>query len=263
MSQNQDEQINSQQLTSETGEETQQTPVSSTQGQSENVDGLPDKFAGKSAADIAQAYRELEKERGRLASELGSARKEREDTEYRFRNLEQAVARHNSVPSPQQQAETDPFSTFEESFDNDPKQAIKQALLKQQDLANRQAANQSMQQRAVEAQDFYWRQKKENQDYARREPLMQQLVSEYQDIIRPEFLNSKKALEALDLMSRGRDVDYYTKQAVATASKNGSSQRNEKLRAQSESGSSDGSQGIDTGKMSSKDIAKLLKRSDE
>ena len=51
----------------------QQTPELSTQGQSEAVeivDAIPQKFVGKSPMEIIQAYKELEKERGRLASEL-------------------------------------------------------------------------------------------------------------------------------------------------------------------------------------------------
>jgi hypothetical protein len=268
VSQPQDEQIVNQHTTSNE-EILEQTPESSTQGQSEQSDeNLPDKFAGKSAAEIAQAYKELERDRGRLASELGSTRKEREEMESRFRMLEQSVARYNAMPTQvpppaQTVAEPDPFETFDQVFDEDPKRALKEALKAQTQLLNKRTEQQSMQQRAQEAQDFYWRAKKENPDYARREPIMQQLANEFQDVIRPEFLNSKRVLEALDLMSRGRDVDHYVKQAVATSSKNSSSVRQEKLKSQSESGSSDGNQTVDFTKMSSADMAKFLKRSED
>lgn len=262
---NKDEQIADQQATSEN--ETQ-TPESSTQGQSENADGtMPEKFAGKSATEIYQAYREIEKDRGRLASELGNVRKEREDMESRFRNLEQAVARYNYQPTPQvtQEAQPDPFEVLEKTFDENPKQAIKEALRLQQEVAQRQYNENLLQQQALEGSQYYWNQKKENPDYARREPMMQELKAMYQDIIRPEFVNSKKVLEALDLMSRGRDIDYYSQQAVAKAQKNGSSVREEKRRAQSESSTSEGEQLKDTTKMSAAEFARYkgLKRADE
>lgn len=268
MSQPQDEQIANQQATSNE-ENLEQTPESSTQGQSEQSDEtLPDKFAGKSAADIAKAYRELEQERGRLASELGNTRKEREEMEGRFRSLEQSVARYNSmptqVPPPAQSVpDEDPFKTFDEVFDEDPKKAIREVLSQQSQELQKRNQVQSMQQRAAEAQEFYWKAKKENPDYARREPAMQQLAQEFQDVIRPEFLNSKRVLEALDLMSRGRDVDFYVKQGVATSQKNSSSVRQEKLRSQSESGTSDGSQNVDFNKMSAAEMAKFLARSED
>ena len=272
MNTKQDGQTSEQLEASLNGEEgtSQQTLESSTSEQSVQVEDanlIPEKFVGKSAYEISQAYRELEKERGRMANELGSARKEREEMENRFKSLEQAVSRYNTMPTqtpPQvQQQEQDPLSAFDEVFDEDPKKAIKEALRLQHDQMRKQNQEQSYQQRAQEAQQYYWSQKKDNSDYARREPIMQQLVSEFQDVIRPEYLNSKKVLEALDLMSRGKDLDFYTKQAVASVQKNGSSVREEKRRAQSESSSSDGDQLKEFSKLSSKEMEKLLRNSDE
>lgn len=263
---NQDEQIADQQATSEQTENQTQESVSAL-GQSENVGETPDKFSGKSAAEIAQAYRELEKERGRLAQELGTTRKEREEAMGQFMELQRAVSRYNSMPTqqpPAQQQVEDPFSSFDQLFEEDPKRAVKETLKRQQELLARQTMQQSLQQRQAEANEYYWNEKKSNQDYARREPLMQQLVAEYQDIIKPEYLNSVKALKALDLMSRGKDLDFYVKQAASTAQKNGSSVRDEKRRAQSESANSGGEQQqVDFSKLSSKEMAKYLKRSDD
>lgn len=269
----QDEQIDNQQSTSNQEERSSnQTLQSSTEGQSDNVDAanlIPEKFAGKNAVEIAQAYRELEQDRGRLASELGSARKEREEMQQRFRDLEQSVARYNATPmqtppqSHQRQEEVDPLSSFDQQFEDDPKKAIKEALRLQQELGHRRVQEQSMQARAQEANQFYWQEKQNNPDYARREPIMQQLVSEFQDVIKPEYLNSKKVLQALDLMSRGKDVDYYARQAAAAAQKNGSSVREEKRRATSESATSEGEQLKDFNKLSSAEMAKMLGRSDD
>lgn len=269
----QDETIVNQQTTSNQEEQSSaQTPESSTQGQSETVDDanlIPEKFVGKSAIEIAHAYKELERDRGRISSELGSARKEREDMQQRFRDLEQSVARYNSNPMqtpPQanrQAEEVDPLSSFDTTFDEDPKKAIKEALRLQQELGHKRVQEQSMQHRAQEANQYYWNEKQTNPDYARREPIMQQLVSEFQDVIKPEYLNSKKVLQALDLMSRGKDVDFYKREAAASAQKNSSSVREEKRQASSESATSEGEQLKDFNKLSSKDMAKLLGRSDD
>jgi hypothetical protein len=274
MSQEQDEQTLSQPGASEGALDAQQTLESSSPAQSvqaeEQDPGIPQKFVGKSPAEIMQAYRELERERGRMANELGQARKEREAYEEKYRNLERDAMRYQAMPTqtpPQAakvEAEMDPLSAFESKFDEDPKLAIREALRRQQELVRRQTVEQSMQQRAAEAQEFYWRQKKENPDYARREPIMQQLVSEFQDVIKPEYLNSTKVLKALDLMSRGSDLDFYTKQAVEKVQRDGLAVRDEKRRAQSESSSSDGGgQSVPFEKLSLDEMRKFLGRVDD
>jgi len=45
----------------------------------ETVTEMPEKFKGKSAADIATSYMELEKDKGRLANEVGDLRKLTDD----------------------------------------------------------------------------------------------------------------------------------------------------------------------------------------
>lgn len=264
----QDEQIDQQQSTSN---EEQQTHEQSTQGQSENVEDvnlIPEKFVGKTAYEIAQAYKELERERGRLASELGSARTERESLENRFKSLEAAVSRYNaqpnqSAPAVQREAEKDPLSSFDEQFDEDPKKAIKEVVKYTRDSVTKELQEQSWNERAKEASEYFQSRKQQDKDYARREPTMQELANQFSDVIRPEFLNSKKVMEALDLMSKGRDVDYYTKQAVASVKQNGSAIREEKRRAQSESATSEGEQLKDFSKLSSKEMKALLSSNDE
>lgn len=271
--QNQDE-ITAQPAASEEGvESTQQTLPSSDEGQSVSAEdlGIPKKFVGKSSTDIIQAYTALEKDRGRLASEVGSVRKEREELEAKYRELEKQAMRYQPMPTqvpPQTQAahvpqEQDPLSVFDSKFDEDPKAAIKEAMRHQYAALNRQTQEQSLQQRAYEAQEWYWKQKRENPDYARREQLMQQAVQQYSSIIRPEYLNSVQVLQALDMISRGMDIDYYRKNAAAEAAKNGSSIRQEKLRAQSESASSEGEQKMNFRDLSLKDMEKLLGERDE
>lgn len=166
-------------------------------------------------------------------------------------------------PQASGEAEKDPFSAFDEKFEEDPKGAIRAALESQAEMVRRQARAQTMQQMQQEAQEYYLSQKKENPDYARREPIMQRLVAEFQDVIKPEHFNSKKVLQALDLMSRGADLEHYTREAATKAQKNGSSVREEKRRAQSESASSEGEQLKEFSKLSTAEMRKLLSGSED
>ncbi|NBU33878.1 hypothetical protein EBZ38_03245 [bacterium] len=249
-----------------------QTQEVSTLGQSEAVEeanSIPQKFVGKSPMEIIQAYRELEKDRGRLASELGSTRKERETLEEQYKALERERIAQMQMPTQrppravQLEEEVDPVSVFESKFEEDPKEAIKLALKGLNNSVSNRMKQQSLQQIQAEGADYYWRQKKENPDYSRREPLMQQLAAELQDVVRPEFLNSAKVLKALDLMSRGMDVDYYSKQAVERAQKGGLSVRSEKQRAQSESAVSQGDTSVPFEKLSLDEMRRALGRSDD
>lgn len=235
----------------------------------EEANTIPEKFVGKSPMEIIQAYRELEKERGRLASELGSTRKERESLEEQYRMLERERIAQTQMPTQrppkvvQMEEELDPVSVFESKFEEDPKEAIKQALKGLNQSVSSKLKQQSLQQIQAEGAEYYWKQKKENPDYSRREPLMQQLASELQDIVKPEYLNSVKVLRALDLMSRGADTDYYAKQAVERVQKDGLSVRSEKQRAQSESAVSYGEKSVSFDKLSLDEMRRALGRSDD
>lgn len=245
---NQDEQISNQSETSQADQEDQrQTPESSTSDQSvQTGDVIPQKFVGKSALDIVKAYQELEKRAGKMANELGTTRKEHEELQSKYRDAERQSAQYRQIPTqaPHQDQSVvqkeDPYASFDTQFDDDPKGATKQlaaSIQKQIAQQNQQAA---MQERLRQASEFYQEQRKSNPDYVRREDQMRALASELGQIIRPEYLNSVEALRMLDLVSRGKDVDYYAKQAVDKAKKDGLSSREEKMRAQSESSNSEG-----------------------
>lgn len=269
-----DEKIAQPQATSQESQavEQPQSQEISTLGQTaavEEANSIPEKFVGKSPLEIIHAYRELEKERGRLASELGSTRKERESLEEQYRSLERERIAQSQMPTQrppkvvQMEEELDPVSVFESKFEEDPKEAIKLALKGLNQSVSSKFKQQTMQQIQAEGAEYYWKQKKENPDYARREPLMQQLAAELQDVVKPEYLNSAKVLRALDLMSRGADVDYYSKQAVERVQKDGLSVRSEKQRAQSESSFSQGDKSVAFEKLSLEEMRRVLGRSDD
>ena len=93
---------------------------------------------------------------------------------------------------------------------------------------------------------------------------MQQAVAQYGHLFKSEQLNSVQALQMFDILSKGMDVDYYSKQAVETAQKNGSSALEEKRRAQSETSNSEGDVGgVRFEDLSVDEMEKMLGDSDE
>ena len=112
--------------------------------------------------------------------------------------------------------------------------------------------------------EYYGKQKAENHDFVRRESLMQQLAVQLAGIVKPEQLNSVAALKALDLMSKGMDIQYYESQAVERAKRDGLSKREEKRNAHSESsGASSPSSGKRPKDMSVAELEKLLQASEQ
>ena len=65
------------------------------------------------------------------------------------------------------------------------------------------------------------------------------------------------------MMSRGADVDYYSKQAVERVQKEGLSVRSEKQRAQSESAFSQGEKTVAFESLSLDEMRRALGRSDD
>ncbi len=254
-----DEKIDEQSTSTEVEKELEQTPEQSSQGESD----IPQKFVGKSAVDVIQAYKELEKDRGRLAQQLGDSRKDKEGLEARYRQSEsERMAAYNEVKAPKQvtlQDDEDPISAFDSKFETDPKEAIRDAIKS----VSKSFKDQDFKKSMSEATAYYQQQKQNNPDYARREPIMQQLALELKDLVKPEHLASVKVLQALDMMSRGFDIEHYSKQAVERSQKEGLSVKNEKRHAQSESASSQGDSSVKFSALSLADMAKALGRSDD
>ncbi len=231
-------------------------------GQSEATETgiIPEKFVGKSLDDIMHAYTELEKDRGRLAEEVGSTRKQMEELEDKYR---QGELERLSQPVPPQQEATpqqalDPLSILDSKFDDDPRAAIKEALQQQQEMLQNQVSMQRLQEQSNKAHDYYFSQKKDNPDFARRETSMQTLAKRYGHMVKPEFLNSPEMIQILDLASQGTDKDFYEKAAVKAAQGRGASVLEEKRKASSVSTNSEGDKTVKLDNLSHDDYIKTM-----
>lgn len=247
---------------SEASTEEQQTQEAEL-GQSEQTGtNIPEKFIGKSLNDIMQAYSELEKDRGRLASEVGESRKRLEELEEQYRQGELERMARQSPPhqevQPQQQL--DPLSILDSKFDEDPREAIKASMRQQLEMLENKIQMQRLQEQSAKAQDYYFSQKKANPDFARRETSMQSLARQYAHLVKPEFLNSPEMIKILDLASQGADRSYYEQAALKTAQERGASVLEEKRRASSVSSNSEGDRQINVDRMSHDEYMKTMEQ---
>ena len=226
---------------------------------------IPKKFVGKDINEVFDAYRALESEKGRLASELGQERKEREEQQRRIENLESQMRQPaNFQQQPQQPVQqpqyVDPLESFEDEFNEDPARAVSRAL-RQQELARKAELEQIQQQtKASSASDYYYKQKAENPDFARREQIMAQLLQRYGAHFADH--QSKEVLEILDLASQGYDRKYYEQQAASKIQEGKNQVLSEKRQAQSEAPYTEGEQSVNFEDLSLEEMEKLLPKSD-
>lgn len=224
------------------------------------LDAIPEKFVGKSPLDIIKAYNNAERQLSKVSSERAEERKRREELEKRVQETEARIA---SLSQPAQhreveKAESDPFADYEKQFDSDPKEAIKSLVSKSREQAKRERELGIMQQEALQAQDYYQSQKRDNPEYAKLEPTMQALAREYGDLVDPRKVNSVKALKLLHLAAQGMTRDAFASEIASKAKKETSAVKQEKRAAFSESSNSKNSNSKRWEDLSVEEMEKLL-----
>lgn len=242
------------------GVEDQLQPEDSEQlDQSDQSFQVPAKFADKSRVEILQSYAELEKANGKVSSELGQLRKEKEERDAGLQNQSVDPFQFETpIPQPLPQAQTpqDPFEGFEEEYESNPAKAMKSLHQRQQSQTDDAQIRQQVEARAFQATQ-YMNQLSTDSDFQRRIPQMRQATMEYYQIIRPEFLNSPQALKLLNEVSQGRDRGFYEKQAVTSSQKEKKQNLREKRSAKAETSHSEGDSGtVDIRKLSTAEMEK-------
>ena len=204
---------------------------------------IPEKFIGKTAEEVISTYSNLEKDHGRISSELGEERKRREELQIRMDELR---TQYNSQPiAPQQpmaQApiEQDLDKLFNEEFDEDPKQAILNRQIRHEKKLATDVLLREQALAAKELNSYYHQQVSDNPDFKRREPLMRQLAEKFSGILDQTKINSKETLEFLNLASQGVDIKHYEELAIKTSKQSVKSVLDEKRAAGSVSSSTEG-----------------------
>lgn len=225
---------------------------------------IPEKFIGKSTEDVIGVYTNLEKEHGRISSELGEERKRREEVEQRMRELER-LSQPNLAPqqpvAPAQEAQ-DLDAMFNEEFDEDPKQAILNRSIR---MEKRVSAERLVREQAIASQElntYYHQQLDDNPDFKRREPLMRQLAEKYYGILDQSKINSKETLQFLNLASQGMDLKHYEELAVKTSKQSAKSVTDEKRNASSVVPATEGDDDREFGELSLEEMEKELGKAD-
>lgn len=210
-------------------EELQQTDATeeapAAEAQSEE---LPEKFKGKSAAEIARAALEAEKRMHESTQESSSVRRQLQETQQRIAELQAQFQRN------QQSEEIDPLEVIEKEWDEDPKKALIKGLRKQQETLAQRERRLALEMRSREGTEFYYKERTSNPDFAQREADMVEISRKYAHLINPEYSQSKDVMQALYLMARGAKLEEYEKAAVEKARKQNETIKEEKRKAVSE-----------------------------
>lgn len=232
-------------------------------------DALPEKFRGKSAYDVYQSYEHSEKEKGRIASELGQARKEAEEAKSRAtlaeKQLQEAAAlrTQNIQPTQPQQQEVDPLSEFDKQFAEQPKEAIRSGIKSALDEARKSQALTQYQMQQQAAQQRYETLKKDKSDFTELEPEMVALAQRFGQYIKPELVNRPEMVDLMYELARGRNVEKLVSKAVEKAKASGELVREEKRAAFSESSNSQGDSETPFADLSIEEMEKRLGRSNK
>jgi hypothetical protein len=210
-------------------EELQQTDASAEDSQVAEAqsDELPEKFKGKSAAEIARAALEAEKRMHDSTQESASIRRQLQETQQRIYELQ-------SQYQQRQQQEVDPLEEIAKEWDEDPKQALIKGLRKQQESLAQREQRLALEMRSKQGTEYYYKEKQANPDFAQRETDMVEFSRKYGHLIKPEYAQSQEVMEALYFMARGSKVSEYEKAAVDRARKQQEKIKEEKRNAVSE-----------------------------
>lgn len=215
--------------------ETTETEVdASADAQSTEVedDSLPEKFRGKSAKEIAEAYANLEKKLGEISSERSHREREAEALANRLSQLESQVQQRQA-----QEEEADPLEGLEQEFLEQPEKAFRKAVEHVKESVKKTRKELQLESKAQAAAVHYERLKKENPDFSELEPEMIRLSRELGSMVRPEEMNTPKAIDILYQLAKANNLSKYTSEAAAKAGKASDLVKEEKRRARSESAS--------------------------
>jgi len=173
---------------------------------------IPEKFKGKSFEDVAGAYSEVEKEKSRLANEVGELRKKLLEASEKAAPPPAAVE-----PSIDQVREKTPEEIYDEEFVTiGPKEAIKNLDInrrKQQQRQQEIAISHQIVESAAAGKVQGW------EDFPTLLPDIQAVAQEIAPMIHPDFRNNPKLIGYAGLIARGLQASRKAAEAAQEAAK--------------------------------------------
>jgi hypothetical protein len=224
---------------------------------------IPEKYVGKSPAEIIKMHQEAERVIGRLGSEKGYKEREAEDLRQRMAQLE---ARFTQSPQPPQTqsaqpvAEEDPAKVFDKYWEENPKEAIQKAFetVAQRERRMRDQAEFDSNNRALASK--YQEMKSKHSDFDQLEPVMTQMVQSLRSsgLVSDRALNRPEALEFLYKAARGENFEKSVETEAEKKAKKQTQIREQKKAAFSESGSSRSEATKAPSSMTAKELAAMI-----
>ena len=195
------------------------------------------KFEGQDRDKILESYTHLQKDHGRLGSEVGQLRKEKEALEERLKTLQGQPFTPVAPPqhtTPQPMPAEDPAADLEKLKERweegDQFGAMVSLIQRQQASQKQERMEEVIATRNKEAAE-YVNTKSQDPDFVRRLQVMQNLAHTLNPLVKPEYAGSREVMQVLDLISKGLDVDHYVKAGLEKAQQAKSSINQEKRNA--------------------------------
>lgn len=225
---------------------------------------IPQKFVGKSPAEIIASYQELEKKIGQLGSEKSKAEKAAEDAAKQAAFYEQqlAVVSQQGRTAPQQSSqEQDPIAVFEKAWETEgPREAIKKLVAFNQEQFSKTARQDALR----NTQSYVEKLKKENPDFVELMPEMEKLAKQYEPFLHPDVAISPAAVDMVYNLAKAQNLPKYVQAEAAKTTAVSEITKTKKRQATSES--SHGSQGettVDFANLSRAEMQKMLGYADK
>lgn len=235
------------------------------QGQSDTVEfpeesesSIPEKFVGKSAAEIIASYQELERHASRLGGEKSAAEKRSEEIAQKAAQYEQYIAQisQHGGSSPQTQQNTDPISSFNEAWETQgPKAAIE--MLVAQNVRQQQVVQE---QRALEdTKSYVERLKSENPEFVELMPEMQALATQYELYLAPSVRMSKQAVDIMFNLAKAKNISKLAaREATNLSAKTELAKTKKRMSGSESSSTSKGDSTVSFAELSTVEMEKLL-----
>lgn len=178
-------------------EEPAESPASLSPEQEESqLDVVPEKFLGKGAPEIIKSYTSLESQFSKVSSEKAAAEKRQAELEARIAELESAP---KAEQAPEEQ-ELNPLETYDEDFEEDPKEAIRK-VLEHSEKSRRQEQQRLQEQQANE----YWQQQAQSdEEFNELQSEMDKVAKEFGDLLNPNSIYDKRVIDLTYLVAQAR-----------------------------------------------------------
>lgn len=196
---------------------------------------IPEKFKGKSIDDFMKSYNAMESEYSKTKNKIGELETKAQEAERLRQENEQLrlyqQQNQQLFQAQQQQAPVQQVNAFDELWEKDPGEAVKQSI-----AAIYQDVNGKL--KAKEVESHYAYMKQNIPDFADLEPVMTNIAQRNAQHMDPNFRNSPDALNLLYLAAKGLKADETAKMAAQKGMQEAHRIQNEKFASMSEGPSS-------------------------